>query len=183
VVPRTPKLIAAAAVLVAGLGLAWPWRRGETLPATVLPITTPRNLFGSVAPPQALASPPGESTGIAATTVALSAPQFSVDQTSDGATARMVTVAKPLPANAASIGPFDAAEPMTAPPVVEQRVHIVHPGDSLERLAQRYLGDEGRAIEIFDLNRQVLENPHLLPIGAELKLPQESQGPATTSAL
>ncbi len=52
-----------------------------------------------------------------------------------------------------------------------RRVHVVHNGDTLERLAKRYMGDEGRALEIFDLNRDVLTNPHLLPIGAELQLP------------
>ncbi|HMO86713.1 MAG TPA: LysM peptidoglycan-binding domain-containing protein, partial [Lacipirellulaceae bacterium] len=50
-------------------------------------------------------------------------------------------------------------------------IHVVHNGDTLERLAERYLGDRARALEIFDLNRDVLENPHLLPIGAELRLP------------
>lgn len=51
------------------------------------------------------------------------------------------------------------------------RKHVVHNGDTLERLAKRYLGNESRALEIFDLNRDVLTNPHLLPIGAELRLP------------
>ena len=51
------------------------------------------------------------------------------------------------------------------------RIHVVHNGDTLERLAERYLADGGRALELFDLNRDVLENPHLLPIGAELRIP------------
>jgi nucleoid-associated protein YgaU len=50
---------------------------------------------------------------------------------------------------------------------------VVHNGDTLGRLARRYLGDEGRALEIFDLNRDVLSNPHLLPIGAELRIPAD----------
>jgi hypothetical protein len=45
VVPRKPKLIAAAAVLAVGLGLAWPWRRSETMPTAVLPIATPSTSF------------------------------------------------------------------------------------------------------------------------------------------
>jgi nucleoid-associated protein YgaU len=51
------------------------------------------------------------------------------------------------------------------------RVHVVHNGDTLERLAERYLADRGRSLELFDLNRDVLENPHVLPIGAELRIP------------
>jgi nucleoid-associated protein YgaU len=56
-------------------------------------------------------------------------------------------------------------------PIGRYRIHIVHEGDSLERLAERYLGDAARALELFDLNRDVLENPHLLKIGAELRVP------------
>jgi nucleoid-associated protein YgaU len=51
-------------------------------------------------------------------------------------------------------------------------VHVVQNGDSLEQLAERYLGDGARALELFDVNRDVLENPHLLPLGAELRIPR-----------
>jgi nucleoid-associated protein YgaU len=54
----------------------------------------------------------------------------------------------------------------------EPRTHIVVDGDSLERLAGRYLSDPQRSREIFELNRQVLSAPDLLPIGAELKIPE-----------
>jgi nucleoid-associated protein YgaU len=54
------------------------------------------------------------------------------------------------------------------------QIHVVHPGDSLESLAERYLSDSGRSLELFDLNRDVLDNPHLLRIGAELKIPVEA---------
>ncbi len=50
-------------------------------------------------------------------------------------------------------------------------LHIVSDGDTLERLAERYLRDPGRALEIFDLNRDRLTNPHLLQIGVELRIP------------
>ncbi len=50
-------------------------------------------------------------------------------------------------------------------------LHIVSDGDTLERLAERYLRDSGRALEIFDLNRDRLTNPHLLQIGVELRIP------------
>jgi len=52
--------------------------------------------------------------------------------------------------------------------------HVVQNSDTLEKLAKRYLGDEGRALEIFDLNRDVLDNPHLLPIDAELRIPADA---------
>jgi nucleoid-associated protein YgaU len=54
----------------------------------------------------------------------------------------------------------------------EPRTHIVVDGDSLERLASRYLSDPRRSREIYDFNREVLTAPDLLPIGAELKIPE-----------
>jgi LysM domain len=52
------------------------------------------------------------------------------------------------------------------------RTHIVVDGDSLEKLASRYLSDPRRSHEIYELNRDVLTAPDLLPIGAELKIPE-----------
>jgi hypothetical protein len=70
------------------------------------------------------------------------------------------------------------AQNQVAPPpwpareeTAEPRTHIVVDGDSLERLASRYLSDPQRSREIYELNRQVLSAPDLLPIGAELKIP------------
>ena len=62
-------------------------------------------------------------------------------------------------------GPNPALEP------AEPRTHIVSDGDSLERLASRYLSDPRRGREIYDLNRDILSSPDLLPIGVELKIP------------
>jgi hypothetical protein len=53
----------------------------------------------------------------------------------------------------------------------ERRTHVVVDGDSLERLADRYLHDPRRGAEIFELNREILSQPDLLPIGAELRIP------------
>jgi hypothetical protein len=54
----------------------------------------------------------------------------------------------------------------------EPRTHVVIDGDSLERIANRYLSDPRRSREIYELNRAVLSAPDLLPIGAELKIPE-----------
>jgi nucleoid-associated protein YgaU len=53
----------------------------------------------------------------------------------------------------------------------DEVLHIVANGDTLEKMAERYLNDAGRAMEIFDMNRDQLNNPHLLPIGVELRVP------------
>jgi nucleoid-associated protein YgaU len=70
---------------------------------------------------------------------------------------------------------FSQVAPST-PPVVTRpvwRKHRIADGDSLELLALRYLGDKARANEIAALNRDVLSDPSLLPIGRELTIPGE----------
>jgi len=51
------------------------------------------------------------------------------------------------------------------------RMHKVVDGDTLEALAERYLGCADRAGEIYQLNRDRLLSPELLPIGVELRIP------------
>jgi nucleoid-associated protein YgaU len=65
------------------------------------------------------------------------------------------------------------------------RTHAIVDGDSLPKLAERFLGDPQLANQIFDLNRDVLSSSDLLPIGAELKLPPRptiaAKSPAQTT--
>lgn len=56
----------------------------------------------------------------------------------------------------------------------EPESHVVVDGDSLERLAGRYLDDPHRGAEIYNLNRDVLTSPDVLPIGVELKIPDRT---------
>jgi len=49
--------------------------------------------------------------------------------------------------------------------------HQIVDGDTLPKLAVAYLGDRDRYLDIFDANRDVLSDPRLLPIGAELAIP------------
>jgi hypothetical protein len=62
------------------------------------------------------------------------------------------------------------------------RTHVVVDGDTLSALAERYLGSTARAQEIYQLNRSVLPDPKLLPIGVELKLPLRDGRPASAAA-
>jgi hypothetical protein len=76
--------------------------------------------------------------------------------------------------------PRAASDPVFAPPSLwssrgeereEARTHVVRDGDSLEKLASLYLNDPRRGSEIYELNRDVLSRPDMLPIGVTLKLP------------
>jgi nucleoid-associated protein YgaU len=51
------------------------------------------------------------------------------------------------------------------------REHMIVNGDSLERLAERYLGSPARSREILELNRDLLRDGSLLPIGRVVKIP------------
>jgi nucleoid-associated protein YgaU len=51
------------------------------------------------------------------------------------------------------------------------REHCLVDGDTLQRLAQRYLGDGHRWPEIQSANASLLTNPEVLPIGKTIRLP------------
>ena len=53
--------------------------------------------------------------------------------------------------------------------------HRIVDGDTLERLALRYLGDGLRAEEIYELNRDRLRDPNILPVGRRLRIPQRRE--------
>jgi nucleoid-associated protein YgaU len=151
---RNKKLAAAGTVLAVGFVLAWPLRK--TGPSGAAP-----------------AAAPGPSPVLAPTMPLGLGPQFSPQAAAPASMASLRTggpgdLSASIPALPAlptvDVPQADDAEP--AP-----RIHVVHNGDTLERLAKSYLGNEGRALEIFDRNRDVLTNPHLLPIGAELRIP------------
>jgi nucleoid-associated protein YgaU len=75
------------------------------------------------------------------------------------------------PTNSARWGmPMDMM-PTVARPADGPQTHRIVDGDTLEDLAARYLGSALRSGEIFQANRDVLSDPRLLPIGAELKIP------------
>jgi nucleoid-associated protein YgaU len=60
------------------------------------------------------------------------------------------------------------------------RRHTIVDGDTLADLAERYLGDAARWLEIYEANRDRLPSPEVLPIGVEIIIPprQRPQPPA-----
>ena len=71
-----------------------------------------------------------------------------------------------------------------SPPVVKERGetdaqparHRIVDGDTLEGIAQRYLGDRARWSDVYQHNRDVLMAPGALPIGVELRIPPRQSG-------
>jgi nucleoid-associated protein YgaU len=63
--------------------------------------------------------------------------------------------------------------PPLPPRAQVRRKHRIADGDSLATIALRYLGDQSRGEEIAALNRDVILNPSLLPVGREIVIPGE----------
>jgi nucleoid-associated protein YgaU len=66
--------------------------------------------------------------------------------------------------------PAAAAVAVTVP-VPEVRTHIVAEGDSLSKISRKYYGTSERWNEIYEANRNILNNPSRLPAGASLRIP------------
>jgi nucleoid-associated protein YgaU len=130
------------------------------------PLSGKPHLAAMVAPPEPCAP------GFPGQPAAISVLGVSTTTTDRGAFATPSPTAEVL--GGAPGSPRGASSSIPVSPPAE-RIHVVHEGDNLDRLAMRYLGDAGRALEIFDLNRDVLENPHLLPLGVELKIPRSAK--------
>ena len=53
----------------------------------------------------------------------------------------------------------------------EKETYVVQSGDSLSKIAKELLGDAARWPEIYELNKDQIENPDLIYPGQELRLP------------
>jgi LysM repeat protein len=69
------------------------------------------------------------------------------------------------------------ANPRPVPAADGSLRHRVADGDTLAKLAARYLGNPARQLEIYELNRDVLPSPQALPIGTLLRIPRRDDPP------
>jgi nucleoid-associated protein YgaU len=72
-------------------------------------------------------------------------------------------ISRQPPAPPRSAAPLEAAR--------RPRTYRLRDGDTLENVAERYLGSAARAMEIFEANREVLARPDLLPVGKTITIP------------
>jgi hypothetical protein len=68
-----------------------------------------------------------------------------------------------------------------ARPDAAWREHCLVDGDTLQRLAQRFLGDASRWPEILVANAKLLSNPDVLPIGKTIRIPARTKNVATAN--
>lgn len=198
---RLSRLIPFLLVLVVGFCAAWPFRHmplpPEEVPAEVVPLAltdpTPpahvqRAVSSSISPASGLEAvaetSPTESLATAPSTLAPAdgGGQETMRLTSGSVTTRdpleRLTPPPPLPATFGAL-PLEGSDwqPAAMPhalqfsPEARARPYRLRDGDTLESLAERFLGDAGRADEIFQANRQVLAHPDLLPVGKTIMIP------------
>lgn len=119
-----------------------------------------------VTPPQPIARVPASaSIPEPATSASEHAPTFSRSNNPVGA------LLEPVVALVSDDPPSLTTGELQTPPTGEITMHRVVDGDTLSSLALRYLGKSDRYLELFELNRDVLASPDLLPIGVLLKIP------------
>jgi nucleoid-associated protein YgaU len=125
------------------------------------------------APTAPFVSPPEDKAAPAAVVSSESASLLAVPNGAPPAPLQPVPV-KPVPEQPVPER-LVTALPAASQPVVLQR-HTIRDGDTLERLAERYLGDAAHADAIFEANRATLSQRDLLPIGVEIVIPAVGQG-------
>lgn len=64
------------------------------------------------------------------------------------------------------------------PQVTQQRTYIIQPGDTLSRIAAKFMKGSHRAAEIYEANRDVLANPNQLRVGTKIVIPNRQVAPA-----
>ena len=69
------------------------------------------------------------------------------------------------------------AEELTAPEPtpeeVEIQYYIIEKGDTLWAIAEKFLGKGSRYPEIFEANKEVIQDPDLIFVGQQIRIPQK----------
>jgi nucleoid-associated protein YgaU len=71
----------------------------------------------------------------------------------------------------ADIKVLEVQAPAAAAPPKPAETYTVKPGDTLSKIAKLTLGDANAYMKIFDLNRDVLDDPNMIKPGQVLKIP------------
>jgi nucleoid-associated protein YgaU len=189
---RTARLVSVAGLVLAGLALAWPFRRDWQGPPRLA--ERPSVVDVPLRGPD-VAVPPGPA-GEASPALGIRGDEpthltFSRDYPD------LESLGTP-PVLPPDFGIADAEAQHQTPPQIHRnwqparlklpttsprlRRHRLTDGDSLERLAERYLGNPARAGEIFEANRDLLPAPDLLPLGRIIRIPPREADEALQAA-
>ncbi len=59
----------------------------------------------------------------------------------------------------------------TEPQAPPERIYEVQAGDTLGKIAKQFYGDGGRWREIYEANRDTIQNPDLIQVGQKIRIP------------
>jgi nucleoid-associated protein YgaU len=80
-----------------------------------------------------------------------------------------------LPPNGQSISgfptPLQRSGGRSRPQSSDYVWHVIQPNQSLESISLQYLGDRSQVSRLLELNRDLLSDPTLLPIGKAIRIP------------
>ncbi len=75
-----------------------------------------------------------------------------------------------------------ASAPLAAPADPPLSTYVIRDGDDLAAISARFYGHPGVAAALWSANRDLIPNPDLLPIGAEIRLPPPWAVPGAASS-
>ena len=189
---RGAKIATAAGVLMAGLSVALLFRHdGSRIGATTPDGFDHLVLRGRMEPDSPIAPAVSPSAADAVNNASSGSPSPPSPKVADGTSRK---TAAPTGGAAPSLwpsqhypgqwsAPSQTAATLAAALQKPLRRHRITDGDTLSSLAERYLGAADRAGEIFELNREDLPSPELLPIGREIRIPpREGPRPSTKAS-
>lgn len=131
------------------------------------------------------ATPPRQAIRVTPTTAAIAQPggNAASDPVYQRGFSPVAALLEPIEAVAPEDEEIDEPQGGLAPAasVTDSYVaHTIADGDTLSRLAGQYLGRTDRYLEIYELNRDILASPDLLPIGKTLRIPlREADAPSS----
>ncbi len=184
--PVTKKLTVVLSVLLTGTSAAVFFRkdaspdssRQEALTETSFHQRVERRVVGdrhSVAPPRTLVPRHEPSWTVPVTAItepgAAETPSQPVFRSRVNPVGLLLPPVESVPSEPQLADPADHAAIDPGPIAPAAATHTVVDGDNLMRIASRYLGRADRFREIYELNRDILNSPDLLPIGSVLRLP------------
>lgn len=185
---RASRVLLATGLVAAGICAAWPFRQplsGQARPpaaaATVplaLPLRRPDITLEATKPS---GQSPASELEMKASLVRRSSLKTSLASLDDLTPPPDLPISfQPRQAPLEAVD-LQAQTPRTARPGVETdpayrpRTYRLRDGDTLEALAERFLGSRERAGEIFAANQPALSRPDLLPVGTSITIPPRLQ--------
>ena len=173
---RGPKIATAAGVFMAGLAVAMLFRHDGSRVGAAPPEDFNHLVLRGRMDLDAPIAPAATSSSTETVNSSSVGSLVSATSTAGGGSNKTATIPGALSSSATSqpyTWPMPKQSVATVPvsPSKPLRRHRITDGDTLVSLADRYLDTVDRANEIYELNREVLPGPGLLPIGTEIKLP------------